>query len=157
MHRAVDRRRGFRPERCLVGSMRRWQPLLGGGKTRHQNIARETGHPNPASIANFRTQRPSGMREMSAISRHFERDPIPYALETDWPVGAAGFEPLHLRSEFAKTSLAGFEPLHLEICSGELHRGSTGWAVGRTPATFFESAAGAPVIRDTQVRVLAPS
>jgi hypothetical protein len=22
----------------------------------------------------------------------FERDPIPYALETDWPVGAAGFE-----------------------------------------------------------------
>ena len=32
----------------------------------------------------------------SAISWHFERDPIPYALETDWPVGAAGFEPLHL-------------------------------------------------------------
>jgi hypothetical protein len=27
----------------------------------------------------------------------FERDPIPYALETDWPVGAAGFEALHLR------------------------------------------------------------
>jgi hypothetical protein len=26
------------------------------------------------------------------------RDPIPYALETDWPVGAAGFEPLHLRT-----------------------------------------------------------
>jgi hypothetical protein len=26
---------------------------------------------------------------------HFERDPIPYALETDWPVGAAGFEPVH--------------------------------------------------------------
>ena len=24
-----------------------------------------------------------------------KRDPIPYALETDWPVGAAGFEPLH--------------------------------------------------------------
>ena len=23
-------------------------------------------------------------------------DPIPYALETDWLVGAAGFEPLHL-------------------------------------------------------------
>jgi hypothetical protein len=31
------------------------------------------------------------------------RDPIPYALETDWPVEAAGFEPLHLRSEFTKT------------------------------------------------------
>jgi hypothetical protein len=23
------------------------------------------------------------------------RDPIPYALETDWPVGAGGFEPVH--------------------------------------------------------------
>ena len=26
----------------------------------------------------------------------FERDPIPYALDTDWPVGAAGFELPHL-------------------------------------------------------------
>ena len=51
-------------------------------------------------------------------------------------------------------SLRGFEPLHLEISSGELHRVSTGWVVGRTPATLFESAAGAPVIRDTQVWVL---
>jgi hypothetical protein len=34
----------------------------------------------------------------AAISRHFERDPIPYALETDWPVGAGGFEPLHPKS-----------------------------------------------------------
>ena len=51
----------------------------------------------------------------AAISWHFERDPSPYALETDWPVGAAGFE-----------------PLHLEISSGELHRGSTaGSSVGR--------------------------
>src|SRR6476620_3137087 len=31
----------------------------------------------------------------AAISRHFERDPIPYALETDWLAGAGGFEPLH--------------------------------------------------------------
>ena len=40
--------------------------------------------------------RPSVVCKMSAISRRFERDLIPYALETDWPVGAAGFEPLHL-------------------------------------------------------------
>jgi hypothetical protein len=33
----------------------------------------------------------------AAISWHFKRDPIPYALETDWPLGVAGFEPLHLR------------------------------------------------------------
>src|ERR1700704_239588 len=82
---------------------------------------------------------------------------IPYALETDWLAGAAGSNLCILDRNSPRLSLAGFEPLHLEISSGELHRGSTGWAVGRTPATFFESAAGAPVIRDTQVRVLAPS
>jgi hypothetical protein len=50
---------GFRPERCLVGSMRRWQPLLGGGKTRHQNIARErqgTRIPLPLPISAHRDQ-----------------------------------------------------------------------------------------------------
>jgi hypothetical protein len=30
------------------------------------------------------------------------REPIPYALETDWPVGAAGFEPLHLEIRSAE-------------------------------------------------------
>ncbi len=30
-------------------------------------------------------------------------DSIQYALETDWPVGAAGFGPQHIESEFAKT------------------------------------------------------
>ena len=34
-----------------------------------------------------------------AISRHFEHDPIPYALETDWLAGAARFEPLHFGIE----------------------------------------------------------
>ena len=32
-------------------------------------------------------------------ARHFERDPIPYALENDWPVGAAGFEDVPFRSK----------------------------------------------------------
>src|SRR6476659_9496801 len=48
---------------------------------------------------------------------HFERDPIAYALETDWPVGAGGFEPLH-RCEIRQDSqpgAAGFEPLHFRI------------------------------------------
>ena len=45
----------------------------------------------------------------ASISWHFERDSIPYALESDWPVGAAGFE-----------------PLHLEIRSAEVHPASTG-------------------------------
>jgi hypothetical protein len=69
------------------------------------------------------------MNENAAISWHFERDPIPYALETDWPVGAAGFE-----------------PLHLEIRSAELHPASTG----------SRRRSGAPLIRDAQVRVPPP-
>jgi hypothetical protein len=36
-------------------------------------------------------------------------DLIPYALETDWPVEAGGFKPLHLRIEFAKTLRSGRE------------------------------------------------
>ena len=52
-----------------------------------------------------------------------------YALETDWLVGAAGFE-----------------PLHLEIESAELHPASTG----------FRRRSGAPLIRDAQVRVPPP-
>ncbi len=42
----------------------------------------------------------------------------------DWPVGAAGFEPLHSGIEIRQDSqpgAAGFEPLHLEIRSAELH------------------------------------
>ena len=41
---------------------------------------------------------------MSAISRRFERAPIPYALETDCPLGAAGFEPLHLMRDLRQDS-----------------------------------------------------
>ena len=39
------------------------------------------------------------------ICWHFERNSISYALETDWPVEGAGFEPLHsgieIRQEFS--------------------------------------------------------
>jgi hypothetical protein len=35
----------------------------------------------------------------TAISRHFEHSPLRYALETDWLVEAAGFEPLHFESD----------------------------------------------------------
>jgi hypothetical protein len=39
------------------------------------------------------------------------------ALETDWLAGAAGFEPLHIESEFAKTLSSGaeLELAHLEL------------------------------------------
>ena len=43
----------------------------------------------------------------AAISRHFERDPIPYALETDWPVGAAGVRTSAYRIGICQTSAQG--------------------------------------------------
>jgi hypothetical protein len=47
------------------------------------------------------------------------RDPIPYALETDWPLEAAGFETLHLESELAKTLSLGREDSNLCISESE--------------------------------------
>jgi hypothetical protein len=48
-------------------------------------------------------------------TRHFERDPISYALETDWPVGAAGFEPLHIRIGICQDSQPGGRDSNLRI------------------------------------------
>src|SRR5262245_38715703 len=69
-----------------------------GGRRYHDTkiSPSETERRNPTSITSFRARRPSLVCEMSAISRHFERAPILYALETDWPVEAGGFEPPHL-------------------------------------------------------------
>jgi hypothetical protein len=50
---------------------------------------------------------------------HFERDPIPYALETDWPVGAAGFEPLHIRIGICQDSQPGGRDSKLELAHPE--------------------------------------
>jgi hypothetical protein len=36
---------------------------------------------------------------------------IPYALDSDWPVGAAGFEPLHLKIGIAKSLSSGREDI----------------------------------------------
>src|SRR6476619_5422613 len=83
-----------------------------------ENSLLRRGGRNGASIAKFRTRRPAHICETSR-----------YAFETDWPVGAAGFE-----------------PLHLEIRSAELHPASTG----------FRRRSGAPLIRDAQVRVPPP-
>ena len=59
-------------------------------------------------VAKFRPRRQSHICEMprcravlSGVCQRTEAmamnaDSIQYALETDWPVGAAGFEPLHL-------------------------------------------------------------
>jgi hypothetical protein len=47
--------------------------------------------------------------------RFVTRDPIPYALETDWPVGAAGFEPLHIRIGICQDSQPGGRDSNLRI------------------------------------------
>jgi hypothetical protein len=60
------------------------------------------------------------------VSRHFERDPIPYALETDWPVGAAGFEPLHLGLQLAQDSQPGREDSNLCILESGSQLGGPG-------------------------------
>jgi hypothetical protein len=83
----------------------------------------------------FRTRRRGPYVRNAGISRHLERDPIPYALETDCPRGAAGFETPHLQIRSA------------EFCGS-----------GRSPdvRNFLRSAARALAIRDAQVRVLLP-
>jgi hypothetical protein len=53
----------------------------------------------------------------TAIARNV-RDPIPHALETDWLVEAAGFEPLHIRIGICQDSQpggAGLEFVHHEL------------------------------------------
>jgi hypothetical protein len=42
-------------------------------------------------------------------------DPIPYALETDWPVEAGGFEPLHFRIGIREDSQPGRQDSNLRI------------------------------------------
>jgi len=65
---------------------------------RHQTIRLRDRHWNPTSVESFRRRRPSPYERNAAISRHFERDPISYALETDWPVGAADHAKSRIRS-----------------------------------------------------------
>ena len=81
----------------------------------------------------------------AAISWHFERDSIPYALETDWPVGAAGLEPLHIRIGICEDSQpwgAGLELAHLEL---------------KVPRGRVNKRTGGPVLRCARVRVAGAS
>ena len=112
--------------RCPLG---RWHPKGAAGPDRPSRSAARHEHRTDHLLTNTRASRavPSGgprrvfqhvippsptpkrstAPAAHAISRHFERDPIPYALETDWPVGAAGFEPLHLDWNSPKTLSQG--------------------------------------------------
>src|SRR3954470_18091634 len=54
---------------------------------RHQTIRLRDRHWNPTSVASFRRRRPSPYERNAAISWHFEREPIPYALELTGRLG----------------------------------------------------------------------
>ena len=122
---------------------------------RHRTIRLRDRHWNPASVVSFRRRRPRPYERNAAISWHFERVPIPYALETDWPVEAAGFEHLHSRIEIAKTLSSRRQDSNLCILKSDLlHFGVL--AVVRDARNLLRSEARAPAIRDAQVRVLSP-
>ena len=55
-------------------------------ETRHQNVVLGDSGPKSRFGRWFPHTETSPYVRNAAISRHFERDPIPYALETDWPL-----------------------------------------------------------------------
>ena len=100
-------------------------PLHGDLRTLFINVQ----HPGELPLEHPPRNDPKNPKAASSEAAAMNADSIQYALETDWPVGAAGFE-----------------PLHLEIRSAELHPAPTG----------FRRRSGAPLIRDAQVRVPPP-
>jgi hypothetical protein len=85
--------------------------------------------PLPSAISAHGDQ---GLMRNAAISWHFERDPIPYALDTDWLVGAAGFELPHFR--------IGIRHSNLALICGRFSRASQRDAAGVHLFTAFELA-----------------
>ena len=86
----------------------------------------------------------------AVISWHFERDPIPYALETDWPAGAAGFEPLHLGLQLAQDSRPGREDSNLCILE-------SGSQLGARTRTCVSRITGAPAALSKNVAGVRPT
>src|SRR5258705_12790019 len=84
------------------------------------------------------------------LSWHFERDPIPYALETDWPAGAAGFEPLHLGLQLAQDSRPGREDSNLCILE-------SGSQLGARTRTCVSRITGAPAALSKNVAGVRPT
>jgi hypothetical protein len=83
-------------------------------------------------VGSFRTRRRGPFGRNGAILRHFERDAIPYALETDWPVEAAGFEFPHFR--------IGIRHSNLALICGRFSRASQRDVAGVHLFTAFELA-----------------
>src|SRR3954468_19818513 len=80
--RLTSRDRGQRRQ-ALEKAVAEGTPL----ERRHQTIRLRDRHWNPTSVASFRRRRPSPYERNAAISWHFEREPIPYALELTGRLG----------------------------------------------------------------------
>ena len=79
------------PVRLPLGRLRRQREGARQNRCRPQTNTippseTDTGIPRSSPVSGDGDHVP--YERNAVISRHFERDPIPYALETDWPVGA---------------------------------------------------------------------
>ena len=84
----------------IDGSAFHLERRVGGDASAVRRIAHD--HPAVALKPDFHDADAVRVRSFAIERRVFRRDPISYALETDWPVGAAGFEPLHLEIRSAE-------------------------------------------------------
>ena len=103
VHHAAPRRRGR--SRCAGRST---VPDL---RTLFINVQ----HPGELPLEHPPRNDPKNPKAASSEAAAMNADSIQYALETDWPVGAAGFEPLHIRIGICQDSQPGGRDSNLRI------------------------------------------
>ena len=118
----------------------------GAAKNQTPKYPFQRQEPKPTFVASFRTPRLNTYLRNAAISRRFERDPIPYALETECPLGVGGFEPLHFRIGIRQNSQRGRRDSNL--CISKSSKGRN-WTVSWSPQPYC-------IIRDAVVRIPPP-
>jgi hypothetical protein len=82
-----------RISRCCCETSRTLGAIVGGAVSCRSRRCAVSKY-SEAKVTKARAALSGRYERNASISRHLERDPIPYALETDLPVGVGGFEPL---------------------------------------------------------------